>query len=77
MAASEVAPEDHYTSEEGNACDNQEEVLGPWVGAFRPGGEVIARGESFCCVEDGQGGCQNCKDDETAAKVDETEEDFG
>lgn len=77
MAAPEVAPEDHYTGEEGDAGDNQEEVLGPWVCAFCPGREVIARRERFCCVEDGQGGCQDCKDDETAAKIDETEEDFG
>lgn len=77
MAASEVAPEDHYTGEEGDACDDHEKVLGPWVCAFCPGGEVIARRENFCCVKDGQGGCQDCEDDETAAKVDETEEDFG
>lgn len=77
MAAPEVAPEDHYTGEERDTCDNQEEILGPWVCAFCPGGEIIARRESFCCVEDGQCGCQDCEDDETAAKVDETEENLG
>lgn len=77
VAALPVGPEDNQTGKQGDASHAQEQVLGPWVGAYCPGGETVASREGLGCVEDGQCDCQDGQHDQTAAEVDEAQEDLG
>ena len=77
VPTSPVAVEDEEAHRQGYAGDAEDDDLRPRLLTRGPGGEVVARGQSFRGVEDGEGGTDHGEDDETAAEVDAAEEEFG
>lgn len=53
VAALPVGPEDNQASEERHTGHGQQQVLGPWVGAYCPGWEAVASRKVLGCIEDG------------------------
>jgi hypothetical protein len=76
MASSEVCNHNNDGHDERDTGDGEDDNLRPDLGIFGPWRKVVSWCKGLCGVEDGECGCDHGKDNQTAGKVDTSEEDL-